>query len=351
MTATLTAKTIRAAATSVAGARGMGIVTAASDAAPDLLERAEAVLSSMLARAAGMEPSSPNQDDERRYYAAASMADAYMAAIDELRAALGLETHAAINAAARAARNQAARDAAETRAAEDAAAQAETAAAEQATRTESCDDMTTLVVDSRGQRVAIAAQTLYSEGRFSSCQGWNEGGDVMARRMTMTAEDGLDVTGEIVATSAGEFRLEQPYSRAYPNGGETWHGGKLVAVETTATSDWLPEGAIVPEYRSEWNVAAAWQAADQHQADQAMLSRLAAMPESWLAERSMLVEKLAANPDATHGGWNGGKYSVRRDLLADLESAEAAQQAEKAEKAARMTASPFAALAALKRAA
>ena len=55
-----------------------------------------------------------------------------------------------------------------------------------------------------------------------------------------------------------------------------------------------------------------------------------------------------AMPTASHGGWNGGKYSVRRDLLADLEAAEAAQQAEKAEKAARMAASPFAALAALK---
>ena len=157
-----------------------------------------------------------------------------------------------------------------------------------------------------------------------------------------------DVTGEIVATQSGEFRLEHPYSRSYPNGGETWHGGKLVAVETTATSEWLPEGAIVPEYREGWSVAAAWQAADQHQADQAMLRRLASMSESWLADRTMLVEKFAANPDATHGGWNGGKYSVRRDLLADLEAAEAAQRAEKAEKAARMAASPFAALAALK---
>jgi hypothetical protein len=347
----LTAHEIRAAAASVAGARGMGIATTASEAAPALLERAEVVLSTMLARAAGMEPSAPDQADERRYYAYAAMAAAYMAAIDELRAALGLETHAAIAAAAREVRNQAARDAAEIRATQEVAAQAKIAATEQAARTAACDAMTTLFVDGRGQRVAIADKTSYSEGRFSSLGGWNEGGDVIGRRMSMTAEDGRDVTGEVVVMPDGEFRLEQPYSRSYPNGGKSWHGGKLVTVDTTATSEWLPEGAVVPEWRSESRVACDWEAAYQARADEVMLADLEAMPEAWLQGRARLVEAFSADYSATYGGQNGRKYSVRTELRADLDEYQAVQRAADAEKSARMASSPFAALAALRRAA
>lgn len=337
----LTATEIRAAALSVAGARGMGITTAASLAAPALLERAEAELSSMAARAASLGPSAPDQADERRYCAAASQAAAYLAAIDELRAALGLETHAARLAAEKAAKAATARADREQREADEAATQVR--------RTADCDTTEAQygrVVDARGHRVAVVNRSSYSEGRMSSLGGWNAGGDLIGMSARMIAEDGRDVTGEIVATPDGEFRLEQPYSRSYPNGGETWHGGGLKPVVPTATSEWLPAGAVIPEYRSEWSVEAAWQAADQGKDDQAMLARLSAMAESWLQERATLVEKFTANPDATHGGWNGGKYSVRRDLMADLEAAEAAYLAEKAEKSARMAASPFAALAA-----
>lgn len=347
----LTAKEIRAAAASVAGARGMGITTAASEAAPALLERAEAVMASMEARATGMEPSAPDQESERRYYAASAQVAAYMAAIDELRAALGLETHAAQAVAARESRNRAAREASEIREAEEAAALAAIAAAEQAARTAACDAMTTRVVDSRGQRVFISSRTAYSEGRFSSLGGWDEGGDLIGKTMTMTAEDGRDVTGEVVATPEGEYRMEQPYSRSYPNGCETWHGGKMVAVDATATSEWLPDNAVVPPYRCASAIAADWDAADQAKADESMLAELAGMPESWLQDRAWLVEKFAADPESTHGGWNGRKNSVRRDLRADLDEYQAAQRAAEAEKSARMASSPFAVLAALRRSA
>lgn len=90
-----TAREIRAAAASVLGTRSAGITTPASEAAPALLERAEAVLAALEKRAADLEPSAPDQTWEARYYAAAAQATAYMEAIDELRAALGMETHAA----------------------------------------------------------------------------------------------------------------------------------------------------------------------------------------------------------------------------------------------------------------
>ena len=47
----ITAKEVRAAASSVAGARGMGIETDASRAAPELLARAEAALRAISGRA------------------------------------------------------------------------------------------------------------------------------------------------------------------------------------------------------------------------------------------------------------------------------------------------------------
>jgi hypothetical protein len=327
----------------------MGIATAASEAAPALLERAEQELESMLGRAAGLEPSAPDQADERRYYAASSMAAAYSAAIDDLRASLGLETHAAIAAAAREARNQAARAAAETLEVEEAASQAAIAAEEQAARTKACDAMKKPIFDSRGQRVFIATKSTYSEGRFSSLGGWNDGGDLIGRLMSMTAEDGRDVTGEVVSSPEGEFRLEQPSPRSHPSGGTIRHGGGLVAVATTATSEWLPEGAVVPEGRSEYQVAGDWAAADRAKADDALLADLIAMPESWQQDRASLLEAFADNPYATYGGLNGDKYSVRIALREDLDEHQAAQRAIVADKSARAASSPFAALAALRR--
>jgi len=342
------AREIRAAAASVVGARSMGITTAACEAAPALLARAEETLESMLARAAGMGPSAPSMSAEGRYTAAAYAAAAYAAAIDELRAALGLETHAAVAAAAREVRDQAARDSAEISAAEESSMQAAIDAANQAARTAACDAMSRLVVDGRGRRVCITSRSSYSEGRMSSLGGWNAGGDVMARGMVMTAEDGRDVTGEVVATVEGEFRLEQPYCRSYPNGGETWHGGGLVPVASTATSEWLPAGSRVPEWRSESRVAADWTAADLARADDAMITDLAAMPEAWLQERANLVAAFAGDPDSAYGGQSGRKYSVRSELRTDLVEYQAAQRAAEAEKSARVASSPFAALAALR---
>ena len=78
----ITAKEVRAAA-SVAGARGMGIETAASKAAPELLARAEAALRSMSARA---DNEAMSQSDTRL----AAKADALESAIRELRDALGV---------------------------------------------------------------------------------------------------------------------------------------------------------------------------------------------------------------------------------------------------------------------
>jgi len=206
------------------------------------------------------------------------------------------------------------------------------------------------VVDGRGVRVALVCHSKHSEGRMSSLGGWNDGGDLIGRSAYLIAEDGRDVTDEAVAVIGrdGEFRLQQPYSRTYPNGGETWYGGNLLITDPTATSEWLPDGATMPEYRSEWSVEAAWLAADQHAEDEALMARLSAMPEAWLAKRAMLVKSFIANPNATHGGWNGGDRSVRADLLAEVDEVDAAEKAEKAEKAARQAASPFAALAALK---
>ena len=79
----VTAKEVRAAAASVAGARGMGIETAASLAAPELLARAEAALRSLSGRA----------DDEAISQSSgrlAAQADALESAVRELREALGV---------------------------------------------------------------------------------------------------------------------------------------------------------------------------------------------------------------------------------------------------------------------
>ena len=79
----ITAKEVRAAASSVAGARGMGIETDASRAAPELLTRAEAALRAISGRA----------DDEAMSQSGgrlAAQADALESAIRELRDALGV---------------------------------------------------------------------------------------------------------------------------------------------------------------------------------------------------------------------------------------------------------------------
>ena len=287
MTATLTAKTIRAAATSVAGARGMGIVTAASDAAPDLLERAEAVLSSMLARAAGMEPSSPNQDDERRYYAAASMADAYLAAVDDLRAALGLETHADRQARERADRNAAARAARDLREEED----AEKVAAESVARADSekarfANDFAAAwpktvrrfgkCYDRDGQRVALIVHVRYSEGRMSSLGGWNPGGDECGRSEELVSETGRALEGgEWVSVRDGGLRQVHGTSLSL--------AGVNCVPFTPATSDWLPSNPQPPVYRNDWDCQCAWDAAFEDR-------RLAK------ATKKQADEKLSASP-------------------------------------------------------
>jgi hypothetical protein len=317
----------------------MGITTAASEAAPALLEQAEQHLRVLRSRAADLEPSAPDLVRERRYYAAASKAAEYASAIDELRAALGLETHASAAAADREERAQAARAAAEAAASAEAAAQAASVAAEQAARTKACDDMQLQIVDSRGQRVFLVEEIAYSD----------DGEVVVRQSVRLIAEDGLDVTGEVVATPEGEFRLDQPYPVLHPSGGTIWYGARLVAVETTATSDWLPHGAVVPPYRSEYQVAQDWADAEQARADNDLLAALADMPEPWLRARANLVEAFASDPSARFGGQNGRKFSVREKLRSDLDEYQAVQRAAAAEEAARLASSPFAALAALRR--
>ena len=79
----VTAKEVRAAAASVVGARGMGIETAASLAAPELLARAEAALRSLSGRA---DDAAMSQSGGRL----AAQADALESAVRELREALGV---------------------------------------------------------------------------------------------------------------------------------------------------------------------------------------------------------------------------------------------------------------------
>ena len=79
----VTAKVVRAAASSVAGARSMGIETAASRAAPELLARAEAALRAISGRA---DDDAVSQSGGRL----AAQADAMGSAVRELREALGV---------------------------------------------------------------------------------------------------------------------------------------------------------------------------------------------------------------------------------------------------------------------
>ena len=83
------------AAASVRGARSLAVSTATSKAAPAVLLAAEAALQGMAAHAASLEPSAPSQSRELAWERACSAAADYQAAVDELRDALGLETHAA----------------------------------------------------------------------------------------------------------------------------------------------------------------------------------------------------------------------------------------------------------------
>lgn len=255
-TATLTAKTIRAAAASVAGARNMGITTAASEAAPALLERAEAVLSAMIDRAAGMEPSAPDEADERRYYAAAGQTAAYMAAVDELRAALGLETHAATLAVEKAANAESARAAREQREADETAREevdhAEREAAEKAQF--SADFAAALpntvlrfgeCYDQFGRRVALIVKIRYAEGRMSSLGGWNAGGDECGRSEMMVSETGRIIeNGEWVSTRDNYERQAQ--------GNYLAMAGCNCVAATSAGSDWLP-GYPAAKYNSDWD--------------------------------------------------------------------------------------------------
>lgn len=259
----LTAKEIRAAALSVAGARGMGIVTAASEAAPALLARAESVLAAMTARAANLEPSAPDQADERRYYAASGQAAAYMAAIDELRTALGMDTHSSMLEIEKTAKAESSRAAREQREADEAAREeSDRAAREAAKNAQFAADFSAALpntvrrfgecFDQFGQRVALIVKISYAEGRMSSLGGWNAGGDECGRSEMLVSETGRAVeNGEWVST-------RDNYERQAQGGNHLGMAGCNCVDQTSAVSEWLPVEPTAKKYRSDWDCQSHW---------------------------------------------------------------------------------------------
>lgn len=246
---TVTAKEVRAAAASVAGARGMGIETAASKAAPELLARAEAVLRAISGRA----------DDEAMSQSGgrlAAQADALESAIRELRDALGV---AAEEPETPAAGSQAEHQPEEAGVEVD----FEPAWEETCRKYGECYDFA-------GRRVAIFIFTGYDEGRMSSLGGWNAGGSVVGQSWVAATEDGRELDeGERVSVRGSSVEREL-------RSGRLDMAGVMGVAQTSATSEWLPVGAAAapivvfgqeaspnPAYQGDWDCASAWDAAER----------------------------------------------------------------------------------------
>ena len=246
----VTAKEVRAAAASVAGARGMGIETAASKAAPELLARAEAALRSMSAHA---DNEAVSQSGSRL----AAQADALESAIRELRDALGV---AAEEPETPAAGSQAEHQPEEAGVEVD----FEPAWEETCRKYGECYDFA-------GRRVAIFIFTGYDEGRMSSLGGWNAGGSVVGQSWVAATEDGRELDeGERVSVRGSSVEREL-------RSGRLDMAGVMGVAQTSATSEWLPVGAAAapivvfggqeaspnPAYQGDWDCASAWDAAER----------------------------------------------------------------------------------------
>ena len=298
------ARDIVAAACSVVGARNAGVTTAAALGAPALLLQAEDILCSLLNHASSLEPSAPDMADEQRYFAAQGRAAAYMVAVDELRAALGLETHAAARAAENAAKAQAAREQREQRAALDAAREvaeaarsaalaAEREAAEKAEFAAAFSAAWENTVrrfgechDQHGRRVALVVTTSYTSGRMSSLGGWDAGGDECGRSEMLVTETGRSVeSGEWVSTRNNCERQVQGTYLAL--------AGAMCVPATSASSDWLPGEPVAQKYSHDWDCQERWEEAfaAKRLAKQAAL---AAEKEALAAEKSAASSPFAA---------------------------------------------------------
>ena len=246
----ITAKEVRAAAASVAGARGMGIETAASRAAPELLARAEAALRSMSAHA---DNEAVSQSGSRL----AAQADALESAIRELRDALGV---AAEEPETPAAGSQAEHQPEEAGVEVD----FEPAWEETCRKYGECYDFA-------GRRVAIFIFTGYDEGRMSSLGGWNAGGSVVGQSWVAATEDGRELDeGERVSVRGSSVEREL-------RSGRLDMAGVMGVAQTSAASEWLPVGAAAapivvfggqeaspnPAYQGDWDCASAWDAAER----------------------------------------------------------------------------------------
>ena len=239
----ITAKEVRAAASSVAGARGMGIETDASRAAPELLTRAEAALRAISGRA----------DDEAMSQSGgrlAAQADALESAIRELRDALGVaEEVPAITETDPPVEPQP----------EEAGVPAGFDLAWEANRRTYGE-----CYDQHGRRVAMFVFRSEYDGRMSSLGGWNPGGPAPETVM-FVAEDGRRLC-ENERVSVRETSSERELQRGRLN-----LAGVMGVPKTSATSEWIPAGAAVPQgpweshpapmYRGDWDASAAWEEA------------------------------------------------------------------------------------------
>lgn len=242
----ITAKEVRAAAASVAGARGMGIETAASKAAPELLARAEAVLRAISGRA---DDAAMSQSGGRL----AAQADALESAVRELRDALGVSAEAPEIAASEPPVGPQP---------EEGGVQVDFEPAwEVACR------MYGECYDEHGQRVGMFVFRNEYDGRMSSLGGWNPGGPAPETVM-FVAEDGRRLC-ENERVSVRETSAEREL-----RSGRLDMAGVMGVAQTSATSEWLPVGAAAapivvfgqetspnPAYQGDWDCASAWDAA------------------------------------------------------------------------------------------
>ena len=236
----VTAKVVRAAASCVAGARSMGIETAASRAAPELLARAEAALRAISGRA----------DDEAMSQSGgrlAAQADALESAVRELRDALGVSAEAPEIAASE----------------PPVGPQPEEGGVPvgfEMAWGANCR-MYGECYDQHGRRVAMLVFRREYDGRMSSLGGWNPGGPTPETVM-FVAEDGRSVC-ENERVSVRETSAERELQRGRLN-----LAGVMGVPKTSATSEWIPAGAALPrgpweshptpQYLGDWDAAKAW---------------------------------------------------------------------------------------------
>jgi hypothetical protein len=141
-------------------------------------------------------------------------------------------------------------------------------------------------------------RTRLAEGRFSSLGGWNPGGDEIGRSVTLETRDGEEFAGAWMIARGGSMEL------FVAPGHMPRAAGCNGIPETSATSDWIPPGAAEPKrnqfdfrfshHKGEWEAKMIWEEIEASIASE----KAAARAEKKRAAEKAVWDAASASPFA-----------------------------------------------------